>query len=530
MQWDNIPSMIMVAPISSYFISKSPKSTCSRTTHLHQHQHQHQQLDKQLSPIHKQWVYDPLKRQSNFDSSTFNLLHHIPDCIQYLKQYTSDFEYWEDYEEKQHQPHQGQYQQDQYHYHHQQKQPHLRYFQQRYRLGLQYVPLFSSQYLQSHHYQLRVLYQVIRKNIMHVKLIEDKLNTTITSSNSRQLQKQNLLNVPFTSIETIINIYSDTNDMPYLEDRVICTTAETLARLCDAIQSLAENPSDGGLTNVMKSHRSLKRVCRDYLSKIRMLMDIERVQSIEDLKAYDMYSCQFEYIEIPPPRVPIDDCICCCSSGNGGSRGNDSAGVAGTCLHCAYHMNLGLARHTITTTTTTTGTTSNDNEGEEVKRRNKKMKPTIVNTEAQFQYLTKMMVKLKKLPGERVIGYLSVPGVAENRPLVSIGDMLRLRFGGDCEIIGEVGDVQVKTETIMIFLPIPSEDEECKSYVNSLLNPKNKLDVKQTIDIIKKKKNKSKKKKKNKHNDYDSEISEGTITDSSDNGRFDVRFGLFNSR
>lgn len=55
----------------------------------------------------------------------------------------------------------------------------------------------------------------------------------------------------------------------------------------------------------------------------------------------------------------------------------------------------------------------------------------------------------------------NVPGVAEDFPLVSIGDFVRLIFRNPCnanistEVIGEVADVIVKTEEVTIRLPSP---------------------------------------------------------------------------
>ena len=78
----------------------------------------------------------------------------------------------------------------------------------------------------------------------------------------------------------------------------------------------------------------------------------------------------------------------------------------------------------------------------------------------------------KQIGQKKIIAYLHVPGVTENHPLVSIGNLLRFRFG-EKEVIWEVREVQVKTETILIFLPLPEHVTEYTEYVSALCYPKN---------------------------------------------------------
>ena len=60
-------------------------------------------------------------------------------------------------------------------------------------------------------------------------------------------------------------------------------------------------------------------------------------------------------------------------------------------------------------------------------------------------------------------------------PSVCIGDLVRFRFEVSIEVIGEVGEVQVKTETYMLFLYIPLGKHA--SYALALMNSKNKDEV-----------------------------------------------------
>ena len=67
-----------------------------------------------------------------------------------------------------------------------------------------------------------------------------------------------------------------------------------------------------------------------------------------------------------------------------------------------------------------------------------------------------------------IIVYITIPGIAENRPLVNIGDLLRFRFGS-MEVIGEVLSLNIRNESVMIALPLPSLNENYSDlYMNAL--------------------------------------------------------------
>ena len=71
-----------------------------------------------------------------------------------------------------------------------------------------------------------------------------------------------------------------------------------------------------------------------------------------------------------------------------------------------------------------------------------------------------------------------VHGLAENWPLVCVGDLVRLRFedkGLQVEVVGEVADVVVKTEILTILIPPPVFDASAADifpYINAVLHTK----------------------------------------------------------
>ena len=105
----------------------------------------------------------------------------------------------------------------------------------------------------------------------------------------------------------------------FSENKVIQTTPETLAKMCDEIHRNLEGRSgvSCGIESILEMRACLTMICRDYLSKSKMLMDVERLQAYEDLKAYDMYSCRFECVEIPQPQIKKMVCPGCMSLSQG---------------------------------------------------------------------------------------------------------------------------------------------------------------------------------------------------------------------
>lgn len=231
-------------------------------------------------------------------------------------------------------------------------------------------------------------------------------------------------------------------------NRIIATEPEKVARICDQIQTLVEDDDRrDDFQTALELAECHKTVCLDYITKLNMVMDVERLQTFDDLSHYDLYSCKFDSVEFPPPPRPIPSCCACV-------RREVTNGTL-----CGYHSNLELAE----------GYRNFDS----FPILETRPKASMVSTKLQFDYLQRNMEKLSSpsSSGSRFIAYISVPGVAENRPAVSIGDLLRLRFVDDLEVVGEVSAVDIQKEKIMLFLPLPSSQGK---YLNAIMHPKNK--------------------------------------------------------
>eukprot|EP00551_Chaetoceros_affinis_P011406 CAMPEP_0203681630 /NCGR_PEP_ID=MMETSP0090-20130426/43299_1 /ASSEMBLY_ACC=CAM_ASM_001088 /TAXON_ID=426623 /ORGANISM="Chaetoceros affinis, Strain CCMP159" /LENGTH=1407 /DNA_ID=CAMNT_0050550193 /DNA_START=193 /DNA_END=4413 /DNA_ORIENTATION=- len=378
------------------------------------------QPGKEISLIHR-WVYNPTCRRSNFDLCTFNLLNHATEGVDYMLSC----------------------------------------------LYSRMMPTFTPHILHIYRENLKGLYQHLDNHRSTVRILERKL-TLFADLDTRKKH---------CSIQTI-KAQHMRSAQHFIEDRIIQTTPETLARVCDEIQSVLESRDEmtKGFQVFMELHGCLKMVCKDYLTKINMLMDVERLQALDDLRDYDMYSCQFDYIMIPEPRDPVEDCVVC-------NKSKEGRKMYSTKKFCAYHTNL--YHSDVYKDKDIFSYTPGRNSAK------------VVKSTAQFTNLSDVLTKLGS--EDKIIAYLTVPGVAENRPLVCIGDLIRLRLDSE-EVIAEVGEVVVKTETIMLFLPIPDKLEKSPLFETALRNPKNRP------------------------------LESHDHCHSPTIGRFDVRFGLFGLR
>lgn len=406
-QWDSIPSII---------IASLPCTVKSNKT----------------TPIER-WIYNPEKRRSLFDASTFNILNHIPQCQEYLKMCL---------------------------------------------VNLSAPPTFLPQTLSSYSSHIQRFYHKILENQSMVKKLESELISYSELDPS----------VKSLSIEAI-KLQYQTSRNDFSMNRVIQATPELLAKVCDEIQSVMERNTSGCSESVLDLSHCQKMACKDYMSKINILMDIERLQANEDVKAYDMYSCRFDYIEIPPLAKTKKNSRCpgCSRKYSKPSSRFDEA------KYCFYHANL-MNSYDYT----------DDDSFPFLEQSQGYYKASAVRTVGQFNYLMNNLRLNLDSRNQKIIAYLTVPGIAENRPLVSVGDLLRLRFGTE-EVIAEVGAVTIKSETVMLFLPLapyPFNIDAFPLYMEALKNPKNLPD----------------------------EFSERHRSGSSHAGRFDVRFGLFSSR
>jgi len=376
------------------------------------------------------WLCDPLHRRSQFDFSVLNLLAFLPEGIHQLKHslresYPANFDYC----------------------------------------------LLHNKEIQ---YQMHNIYQMIRSSRSIVMNLEHKLNV-ISSTNFPPITLEEIKK------QQVAQQMARTG---FNESRMLKTTPENLARVCDEIQCIMENSSGKGLSSILQTamdlNERLKMVCKDYLVKTNILMDIERLQSLDDLNFYDMYSCRFECVEVPPPKKPKHTSLDRMSSGN------------------MQEGNLSLYHEIIKKDSRFEQFGSI----EEMERNLGLNKPSILRTSKQFQSLLIHMesINLSNLGENELIVHLIIPGIAENRPLVNIGDLVRFRFDS-VEVIGSVSEVHTKIEKVMIFIPIPFRPSaQTQRFINSLLYPKNR----------------DKHVKKISH--YGEEF------------RFDVRFGLFASR
>lgn len=378
------------------------------------------------------WIYIPANRRSQFDGSTINLLNYIYDCVQYLE---------------------------------------MCYFSHQ-------SPIFGRQMLSSYSNHIQQQYQVILQNQAVVKGLESKL-TFFSELETAQ-----------PNIEAIIESNRSSGTI-YTENRAIQTTPESLAKVCDEIQSLMDGCHGADMTDsdaALQLKCCQEMVCKDYLSKMHMLMDIERLQANEDMTAYDMYSLQFEYIEIPHTQSTVKKCQPCFNmKKNAGKRV-----MRNVASWCAYHSNLMQSSRY-----------SGVESLPKLEQSQGYNKASIVRSRSQFNVLKAHLSEIseyRERKDQKIIGYLKVPGIAENRPLVSVGDLLRLRFGSE-EVLAEVGAMTIKTETIMLFLPLPSKWRCSPMYLTGLMNPKNL-----PREFL------------------------GRHGGSAAIGRFDIRFGLFSSR
>ena len=381
-----------------------------------------------------QWLSDSSQRRSAFDLCTFNLLQHISEPSNYMRNsYLQSF------------------------------QPH-----------------FNFNLLRNFHVPMNQVHHVIQQNRKHTISIEKMLN----DASSKKIDDTTQI------LEKVTDRQKNIHEEPL--QRILETTPEDIAKICDEIQSIMDANSNGSnfallIKKSMELRDCLEMLCTDYISKTFILMDMERLQAMNDLKAYDMYSCRFDSVEMPPPLTlfPTKQNRSCPSCGNLKQKIFD---------YCPYHLFLSL-----------------DDRYESIEsmpmlqKIQGTNKPSIIRTDAQFEQLQQLLKPSgygNRKNIKDIIVHITIPGIAENRPLVCIGDHLRFRFES-VEVIGTVREIEIKTERAMVFMPFPlTHDRNSLPFVNALLSPKNRKDEKIP--------------KNNKNN--------GEIQ------RFDVRFGLFGFR
>ena len=114
-------------------------------------------------------------------------------------------------------------------------------------------------------------------------------------------------------------------------------------------------------------------------------------------------------------------------------------------------------------------------------------KPIPIVSKDELELLPTILRKIR--PCDNLIARFIVPGVVENYPLLSMGDLIRLRFteaGISNEIIGQIIDVVIKTEMVTILLLPPFDRIATPGvlpYLQAMLSTKDRcIDVGFLID------------------------------------------------
>jgi len=326
------------------------------------------------------WVNDPLAKRSQFDLSFINVLHYVTESLQHLRALSfsssiSSFEFT--------------------------AQP--------------FIPQIGQ---------------------ARSALIEQDKYFSIIESKFRLFAK---IGGYSNNLETLNQAFSGIN-ASFDEDRIILSTPENVAKLCEQMDDMYDhNRGNAHQLEKVNLIDRYKVICRDYIMRIRMLVDIEKKQAFHDMKAYDLYSLKFEKIEISPPQV-VQGCTIC----------QEVDAPLRYCRMCAYHYAMMLHEKF--------KIRKNPNKHDEsclpsfrkFEKRHGDRKLSVISCNNQFVHIHRIFEKFQ--PSDKIVAHLAIPGVAENRPRVSIGDMLRFRFGS-FECLGEVAEVRIATEIVLVFLP-----------------------------------------------------------------------------
>lgn len=397
--------------------------------------------DMHSNPALLSWIHDPLLKRSRFDYSVFNLLQYLPlpseEAIAFI-------------------------------YH-----------------------------SRSKHTTITAMYPYLSHTEQVRYLLNQNLNTVLALRKKLEYLEQQKLEgcSPATNWNNISDNLPGRSPCGGIlnEERALQTTAESVAKSCDNIRDIivegSQSPQNSSFVDdkLMEVFGKHMLICRNYVTRMIMLLDIERIRSNEEIKRYDIYSCKFESIEIAPPVVPCIKCKIC--SGDTTLNPSSKKEMKGI---CGYH--LAISCH-------------DDFKGFESALNLQRGRGLLsrITCKRQFQRLNRILRSLWQV-GERLVARIAIPGVAENRPMLSIGDSVRFRFsrnGCSCEVLGEVAEVHIKSEIVTLFLPPPLYDtNNLKNnpsfpYVEALMSPKNLTPVRVADKHI---------------------------------GRFDVRFGQFGSR
>jgi len=287
------------------------------------------------------------------------------------------------------------------------------------------------------------------------------------------------------------------------DEETFANNAEALSTSCAAL------PIDGDFSHLKSDggRRNEPDVVRGYITRLLSLLSLERLRCKRDVqKLHDMYSRRWERVSLRPPMTPVSGCRSCMEKLGVPIYQDTRRGEFQEEL-CAYHLAVVY---------------SGFREGG---------KSSLVHLNSDLLLSTFPYILTRLRPEDKLVTELSVPGLAENFPLLSIGDAVRFLFsmkkmGLRNEVVGEIIDVNVKTEKITIYLPPPLYAvKNAHGRMNPLAMPYlqallcNRLSVVDAAALVYKR-----------VLPFHSHVRPWDASGDRHLGMFDVRFGLFGGR
>jgi len=208
--------------------------------------------------------------------------------------------------------------------------------------------------------------------------------------------------------------------------------AEALSDWCATL------PVDGDFSHLKsdEGRRNQPDMVRGYITRLLSLLSLERLRCKRDVqKLHDMYSRRWERVSLRPPMTPVPGCRSCMEKLGMPIYQHTRGGEFQEEL-CAYHLAVVHSGF----------------------REGGKSSLVHLNSDLLLSIFPFILTRLR--PEDKLVTELSVPGLAENYPLLSIGDAVRFLFtmkgmGLENEVVGEIIDVNVRAEKITTYLPSP---------------------------------------------------------------------------
>lgn len=239
--------------------------------------------------------------------------------------------------------------------------------------------------------------------------------------------------------------------------------AEEIAALCEGFDTRDIKRINGcGTVAENRDEIVFERKIRDYLKRLAILVDMDNQRSLEEIREHDLYEQRLGELTIPPPTVHHPGCNICSLMRESGTTGYEvdslmeAIGRRSKTNLCGYHYALMCLTNK--------------------QRSYVNGRPVPVALTVDLQRRLSIVLALMQ-PSDKIRTKMKIPGVSENRPLVSPGDYVRFRFQAGqfvTEVVGEVTDITIKTEEVGIFLPAPFmganvRSEKVYPYVQALL-------------------------------------------------------------